>query len=111
MFRLSAYCIVLSIFMVTANGTAAQSTMQFPEATETVPELIHLYEDADSICRLSKSHDVKVEVSCMSRSAYGAALNERDWCYGKEGEPNATMEWHECGAASLRLPPFTLPDR
>ena len=74
-----------------------------------MPELIQLYNDVDSICRLSKSHDVKVEVACISRSAYGAALNERDWCCGKKGEANAMMEWHQCEAASLKFPTFTVP--
>jgi hypothetical protein len=109
MFPRTAYFSVLTILMATANATAAQPAMQFPEATETVPELIQLYEDADSICGHSMSHDVKVEVACMSRSAYGAALNERSWCYGKEGEANAMMKWHECEAASLKFGPFTVP--
>ena len=78
---------------------------QFAEATETVPELIDLYEAADSECRLNPSPDVKVVVACVSRSIYGAALNERNWCMGREGEPNAMMEWHECEADSLRFPP------
>lgn len=48
---------------------------------------------------------MKVVVACVSRSIYGAALNERNWCMGREGEPNAMMEWHECEADSLRFPP------
>lgn len=109
MFRLPAYCSVLSILMATANARAAEPAMQFPEATETVPELIQLYYDADTICGHSMGHDVKIVVSCMARSAYGAALNERSWCYGKEDEANAMSEWLECEAASLRFPPFTIP--
>lgn len=78
----------------------------FPDATETVPELIELYEAEDSRCRLSVSKDVQIAAACHSRSIYGAALNERGWCYGREAEPNAEMSWHECAADSRRFPPL-----
>ncbi len=84
----------------------AQSAMQFPDATETVPELIDLYDEADSACRLSTSGDVKVAVACSSRAIYGVALNERNWCKGRENEANAVMEWHECEPNSLRFDPL-----
>ena len=102
---LSRYALLLA-FAPIPTLAVAQQDMQFPNASETVPELIQLYDAADSNCRLSKSDDVEVKVACLSRSAYGAALNERNWCYGKESDSNATMEWHECGADSLRFPPF-----
>jgi len=51
-----------------------------------------------------------VIVACLSRSVYGAALNERGWCLGREGEANAETEWHECGQGSMRFAPFTVPE-
>ena len=92
------------------GAAAAQPAKQFPEASEAVPELIEAWKQADSICRGVPGGDVKVAAACLSRSVYGAAINERGWCLGKEGEDNASMDWHECEAGSLRFPPFKLPD-
>lgn len=104
---ISAYCraAALTLLMAVAPSAAlAQAEPFFPEATETDEELIALYDEADSECRLSPSRDVRIAVACHSRSIYGAALNERGWCYGRESEPNAIMEWHKCEADSLRFP-------
>ena len=84
----------------------AQSAMQFPDASETPPELIELWEEANSVCRGANGGDVKVAAACLSRSVYGAALNERNWCFGMEDQAGAEMAWHECEARSLRFPPF-----
>lgn len=83
---------------------------QRPAEGETVPRLIELYAEADSGCRLAMNDGVQVKVACISRAIYGAALNDRDGCGGRKGESNAEMEWHECGADSLRFPPLELPD-
>lgn len=99
-----------AVLAVTTGGAAAQSAMQFPEASEAVPELIELWNESDAGCRLARRDDVKVIAACLSRSVYGAAVNERGWCLGREGEANAGMEWHECGADSMRFPPFVVPE-
>ena len=96
--------------LFSAAPAAAQAGMQFPEASESAPELISLWEDSDSMCRLARREDVRVVAACVSRSIYGVALNERDWCYGREDEANAVIEWHECGEGSLRFPPLDMPD-
>lgn len=75
-----------------------------------MPELIELWSESDAGCRLARRDDVKVIVACLSRSVYGAALNERGWCLGREGEANAETEWHECGQGSMRFAPFTVPE-
>lgn len=93
-----------------ASFAAGQSKPRFPDATETVPELIALWEESNSACRAANGGDVKVAAACLSRAVYGVALNERDWCYGRENQANAEMEWHECGQGSLRLPPFDVPE-
>lgn len=98
-----------SLLVLAPAAAFAQADMLFPDASETVPELIELYQAADSDCRLAMSRDVQVAVACVSRSIYGAALNERDWCRGRDGEANAHMQWHECEADSRRFPPLEVP--
>lgn len=88
----------------------AQNTMQFPDARETVPELIDLWQASNSVCRGAAGGDVKVAAACLSRSVYGAALNERNWCFGQEDQSGAQMNWHECTPDSLRFAPFAVPD-
>lgn len=107
---LRALLVLMASGMVSGSHAHAQSVLQFPEASESVPELVELYTQSDSGCRLARSKDVKVVAACLSRSVYGAALNERGWCFGKEEQANAEMEWHECEADSLRFPPLDLPE-
>lgn len=87
-------------------GTHAQDERQFPDASETTPELIQLWQDANSTCRGASGNDVRTWAACASRAVYGAALNERDWCFGKENDAGAEMEWHECETDSLRFAPI-----
>jgi hypothetical protein len=94
---------VLTVGLTSALALA-QNPQIFPDATESDAELIELYDHADAQCRLSTSHDVKNAVACHSRSIYGAALNERNWCFGRETEANAQMVWHECQSDSMRFP-------
>jgi hypothetical protein len=91
-------------------GMPVYAHAQKPAVIEPVPVLIKLYSEADSGCRLAMNDSVQVKVACVSRAIYGAALNDRDWCYGREREANAEMEWHECGADSMRFPALNLPD-
>lgn len=91
------------------SAHAQQPPKQFPKARESIPELIELYTQSDSGCRLVRNRDVKTVVACLSRSVYGAALNERNWCFGTRDQANAEMEWHECEADSNRFPPLQLP--
>lgn len=93
---------------IMATGSIADA--QSPDAGKSVPELIELYTQSDSGCRLARGDDDAVQVACTARSFYGAALNERGWCFGKENQANAEMEWHECEAGSMRFPPVDLPE-
>lgn len=90
-----------------AEATHAQSPLA--NATETVAELRDLYDEADDKCRVPGSQEAKTVVACMSRAIYGQALNEKGWCWGREDQPNAEMQWHECTPASLRYTPLDLP--
>lgn len=99
-----------TLLLLPAGSVASRPAMQFPDATETVPELIELWKESNSVCRGANGGDVKVAAACLSRSVFGAALNERGWCLGRQGEANADMGWHECATDSLRFPPFDVPE-
>lgn len=79
------------------------------QATETVAELRELYDAANDKCRIPGSQEAKTVVACMSRAIYGQALNEKGWCWGKDDQANAVMQWHECTPNSLRYTPLDLP--
>lgn len=107
---ISRIVIAASLFLLQAGMAQAQKAMQFPAATETAQELIALWKESNSVCRGAAGGDVKVAAACLSRSVYGAALNERDWCYGRNEDANADMVWHRCETGSLRFPPFEMPE-
>ncbi|RDE09275.1 hypothetical protein [Pelagibacterium lacus] len=100
------HLLLAALLGLAASPVPGQETMLFPDATETVPELIDLYEQEDDQCRLSMNRDVQIAAACHARSLYGAALNERGWCYGRETEANADMSWHECAGDSMRFSPL-----
>ncbi|TKT69308.1 hypothetical protein [Aquamicrobium sp. LC103] len=102
--------VAFSLMLAPANAAFAQSAMQFPDASETVPELVELWDQSNSTCRGANGGDVRVAAACLSRSVYGVAINERNWCLGKDGQANAEMVWHECETDSLRFPPFDVPE-
>lgn len=106
--RPGRYLLSIAVLLAATGAASAQSPLDFSGATETPEELIALYDAADGQCRLSTSDDVEIQVACVSRSIYGAALNAQDWCYGRESEANADMEWHACAADSLRFPPVSV---
>jgi hypothetical protein len=84
---------------------SAYAEPQFPDASETDEELIELWEDSNETCRGGSGNDVKTWAACAARSVYATATNERDWCYGKEGQASAELEWHRCEENSLRFTP------
>lgn len=99
---------VFALTLAIVPAAHAKGDKQFPDASEMTPELIELYEDTNAICRGNSGNDVKTWANCAARSVYGTALNERDWCYGKEDHAGAEMEWHECEATSLRFEPVDI---
>lgn len=100
--------VVLAATLLLVPAAQAQAGKQFPDASETTPELIELWQDANSTCRGMSGNDVQTWAACAARSVYGTALNERDWCFGKEDQAGAAMEWHECEATSLRFKPVDI---
>lgn len=95
---------------VLMSGAAVADTKHFPDATETDDQLIQFYQLADTHCRHVNKDDVRTTVGCVSRAIYGMALNERGKCLGKEGDANASMQWHDCEESSLRFEPIEIPE-
>ena len=106
--RMIPVALVLACAALGAPAAQAQAEKQFPDASETTPELIQLWEDSNGTCRGFSGNDVKTWAACAARSVYGAALNERDWCFGHEDEAGAEMTWHQCDAKSLHFPPVDI---
>ncbi|MHC5234180.1 hypothetical protein [Brucella sp. LJL56] len=102
--------LALSVFVIGSQMASPVTAADklFAQATETVDELKELFDKTGNNCLHSRSHDVKVVVSCASMRIYGLALNERDWCYGHRDEANAQMDWHRCDASSERFSLDTL---
>ncbi|MGH6762408.1 MAG: hypothetical protein ACRECW_12570 [Phyllobacterium sp.] len=111
MFRLSKWLFAVIVLVVPIDAALSGPGKHFPDASETVPELITLWNESNSTCRGANGGDVKVAAACLSRSVYGVALNERNWCFGKKDESGAQMEWHACENDSLRFPPFQIESR
>ncbi|MHA6728610.1 hypothetical protein [Devosia sp. A369] len=99
----------LILALVAAPLAGVAQGRDFSSAIEPVPVLTQLYDEADSRCRLAKIDSVEVDVACVSSSIYGVALNDKNWCRGRQGQSNAEMDWHECGEDSMRFPPVELP--
>ena len=100
--RLLLALFLFGIGLQVASPAAAAEKL-FAKATETDDQLKKLFGEAGDGCLHSRSHDVRVIVACASMRIYGAALNERGWCYGHCSEANAEMDWHRCDADSKRF--------
>lgn len=102
-------CSAAFLVILALGQPASAQTGHFPDARETNEQLIALYDAAADLCVRNPSRNVEVAVACQSMAIYGMALNERGMCRGKQDEPNAFHEWHECGADSMRFPEVELP--
>lgn len=97
--------LTLSLFAIGSQVASPAAAVEklFASATETDDQLKKLFDEAGDGCLNSRSHDVRITVACASMRIYGAALNERGWCYGHRDEANAQMDWHRCDADSERF--------
>lgn len=60
------------------------------------------WDELNSKCRGGSGNDAKTWQACNAREYTGLAVNSAGWCYGREGENAYQMNWHRCGARSLR---------
>jgi Ni/Co efflux regulator RcnB len=85
--------LIVAIAAVWATGAFAQDAR--------TRELIRLWHQENSTCRGS-SDPVRTEPACRKRADLSSRLDERGWCYGKEGEIGADHRWHRCARGSVR---------
>ena len=55
-------------------------------------------------CRGGSGDDTDTWQACGARDYVGWLLSERGYCYGKDGQSGAEMEWHPCTEGSLTMP-------
>lgn len=55
-------------------------------------------------CRGGSGDDTDTWQACGARDYVGYLLSERGYCYGKDGQSGAEMEWHPCTEGSLTMP-------
>ncbi len=58
----------------------------------------------NSRCRGGSGDDTDTWQACGARDYVGWLLSERGYCYGKDGQSGAEMEWHACTEGSLTMP-------
>lgn len=56
----------------------------------------------NSLCRGLPGDDPRSQAACARREQLQAGLQRTGWCYGKQGQIGAEMQWHRCGRDSLR---------
>jgi hypothetical protein len=64
--------------------------------------LVKLWTKEYEVCRGSYPNDPRRDAACAAMGTYVDKLHAIGWCYGKEGQIRAEMDWHKCGPGSLR---------
>ncbi len=77
-------------------------------------ETIRLLQDEavlNSNCRGGSGDNSETWQACGARDYVGYLLSQRGYCYGKDGQIGAEMEWHQCttGSLSFSKPEFAQP--
>ena len=67
--------------------------------------MISAEHDLDVMCRGGSSEEFTTVEACKQRDKLVKALHGAAYCYGKKGQSSANMQWHKCGANSLRDTP------
>jgi hypothetical protein len=67
-----------------------------------IRELIGIERALSTMCRAWKGDEKHTDEVCAVRDRMGEALNKMGYCYGKEGQVGAEMDWHKCSQHSRR---------
>jgi hypothetical protein len=87
------------------NGAAKKGapTDSTQEAIPTaVQSLLELWEKQNAKCRGGSGDEPETLRMCDARDETSRRLDKLDYCYGKNGQIGAEMEWHRCGPDSIR---------
>jgi len=86
---------VAAVLLVSASLALAQSGN--PAANR-----IKQWQDQNSLCRGLPGDDPRSQAACARRQQIQGELQRTGWCYGRQGQIGAQMQWHRCGRDSLR---------
>lgn len=78
-------------------GAAAPALAQDAETTQLLQDEAAL----NTRCRGGSGDDNETWEACGARDYVGYLLFQRGWCFGKEDQGGAEMEWHQCTTGSL----------
>jgi hypothetical protein len=67
-----------------------------------IRELVAIERALNTMCRDWTGDEKHTDEVCAVRDRMGEALNKMGYCYGKEGQVGAEMEWHKCTQHSRR---------
>ncbi|WP_374398104.1 hypothetical protein [Tabrizicola sp.] len=81
-------------------GAAAPA---FAQDAETA-QLLQDEQALNSRCRGGSGDDTATWQACGARDYVGYLLFQRGWCFGKEDQIDAEMQWHQCTTGSLDFP-------
>ena len=71
---------------------------------ESLTSLMVTWSHTDELCRgVSKSPiTVPKDEACKQQRAAAEKIEQKGFCRGHRGEPEAAWQWHRCGADSIR---------
>lgn len=85
------------------NSMSATSNNEQKQSTKNeVKPIIEKYNNLNGKCRGGSGDDPNTIKACDERDLVVAKLKESGWCFGKEGQAEYEMEWHQCSSNSLK---------
>ncbi len=69
---------------------------------DPIKTMISAEHDLDVMCRGGSPEEFTTVEACKSRDKLAKALHGKGYCFGKQGQAGADMQWHKCGSSSLR---------
>lgn len=71
-------------------------------SADTARDLIAIERELNGMCRGWPGNDPHIGEVCDLREKMDRLLQKMGWCYGKEGQSGAEMDWHHCTKGSMR---------
>jgi hypothetical protein len=91
--------ITIVALVITTGAAVAPSTAQ--AQTTEVRDLLRFERATNEMCRgWGDDKENERDTACCLRTMLQVRLNRAGWCYGKQGQYGAPMEWHLCTSRS-----------